>query len=115
MILEHVDRGRVHIPGELTGPLRAVDKRSELVVASFCPAEPAKRLLAVGECEFHRVGVEVLSVIVTSHLASTHPVAGNRPGVHEPTTLVDLVDEVVDHVPGAYPEQVEFAELELRN
>ena len=39
--------------------------------------------------------------------------ARDRPVVHQPAALVDLVDQVVDHVSGPHPEQIDLAELEL--
>ena len=45
--------------------------------------------------------------------AAAEAVRRDRPGVLDPAALVDLVDQVVDHVARADPVQVDPAELEL--
>ena len=73
-------------------------------------AKPAKRLLTIGEGVLHRIDVQILTMIVAADFARSHAVTGDGPVVHQPTALVNLVDEVVNHVSRADPEQLGFPE-----
>ena len=90
-----------------------VDKRRELAVPFQRAAESAERFLAVGEGEFHRIGVNILTVVFATDFATSDAVTGDRPVVHQPTALVDLVDQVVNHVAGANPKQIDLTKLQL--
>ena len=103
LILEHVDGSGVGPAGKLCGALGTVNEGGELTARLSDPAKTTEGLGTVSERVLHRVNIDVLPVIRAVGHPAAHADDRNRPGPFDPATLIDLMDEVIDHMSGADP------------